>query len=368
MKKTLLITYFFPPQIGGIENYYLNLCQNLPTDKIIVLTQKNNGDLKFDQNQKYKIYRVDFFSGFFPPSWWHLKNKISKIKKEEGIEQIIFGHFHPMALLSNYFLLPYFIFIHGTDIRQVKNSLWQKIALKNIYKSCKKIIANSSYVAKLASDLIGNDNKISIIYPAINFSDFSESSNELNNKRTELGLKDNDLLLLSVGRLIEQKNFQTIIKLLPDLLLDFPNLKYIIVGDGQMKDELATLADNLGVKDKIIFIGSIDNNESKKIYYQLSDLFISVSTTPEGFGITYLEAQASGLPVIASKVGGSAEALIDNKTGILVYPDNLGQIKEAIIELLSNETKRINFGQAGKDLVREKFNWSVQINKIKEIL
>lgn len=369
MKKTLLITYFFPPQIGGIENYYFNLGRSLPADKIVVLTQDNANAPQFDKNQPYKIYRTDFFGGLLPPRWWQLKSKINRIKKEEGIEQIVFGHFHPLNILGNYFGLPYFIFVHGTDIRQVKDSLWQKIIFKKVYKSCQKIIANSNYIAKEAGDITGRGDKISVIHPGINYSVFAESAHNLEDKKKELGLAENDLVMFSLGRLIEQKNFAVIIKLLPDLLVDFPNLKYIIAGDGSEQDKLLKLVDDLGLKKVVKFIGRIDNNnQSKRAYYQLADLFVSVSSIAEGFGISYLEAQASGLPVVASKIGGSFEAVLDHQTGLLVDPNDLGQIKEAIFELLNNKSKRISYGQVGKRRAQEEFDWIKQINKIKEIL
>ena len=369
MKKTLLVTYFFLPEIGGIENYYLNLCGNLADTEIVVLTQNNPAAEKFDKNQKYKIYRTDFFAGQIPPRWWHLKSKIGKIIKEEGIEQVVFGHFHPLAILGNYFALPYFLFVHGTDVRQIKNSIWQKIIFKKVYANCRKIIANSEYLAKEIKGLIGDKNKVAIIYPGINHSIFSEVSDQLENKKKELGLENNALVMLSLGRLAKEKNFSTIIKLMPDLLKNFPDLRYVIAGDGQEKDSLLKLVDDLGLKNNVKFAGRISNDDqSKKVYYQLADLFISVSSTPEGFGISYLEAGASGLPVITSQFGGSAEAIIDKQTGILVDPDNLIQIKEAILELLSNKNERISYGQAGQKRARELFDWKNQVNKIKEIL
>lgn len=369
MKKTLLVTYFFPPEIGGIENYYLNLCLNLPQDKIVVFSQSNAEAESFDKKQKYKIYRADFFGGLWPPRWWPLKRQLKMIIKEEGIGQIIFGHFHPLAILGNCFDLPYFIFVHGTDVRQVKNNFWQKIIFQKVYKTCQKIIANSHYIAKEVKKIIGQGDKISVIYPGINYSVFDKLADDLEDKKKQLGLEKNDLIMLSLGRLAKQKNFATIIKLMPSLLFDFPNLKYIIAGAGPEKDNLAELVDNLNLKNNVKFAGQLANDDYNKIiYYKMADLFVSVSSVPEGFGITYLEAQASGLPVVASKIGGSAEAVLDQQTGILVDPDNLSEIKKALVELLSNKNKRISYSQAGRKRVQEEFDWSKQIKKIKEIL
>ena len=126
---------------------------------------------------------------------------------------------------------------------------------------------------------------------------------------------------------------------------------------------------NLSLKDKVKLVGPVLNNdENKKVYYQLADLFVSVSSLEEGFGLSYLEAQAAGLPVVASKFGGSAEAVLNQKTGILVEPANLTAIRQAISDLLSNESKRQELGRAGQRMVKEKFNWENSITKIKNIL
>ncbi|OGY44586.1 MAG: hypothetical protein A3B89_03990 [Candidatus Buchananbacteria bacterium RIFCSPHIGHO2_02_FULL_40_13] len=369
MKKTLLVTYFFPPAIGGIESYYLNLSANLPAADLVVLTQNNQTAEKFDSNQKYKIYRTDFFGGLMPPRWWPLKRQIGKIIKEEGIKQLVFGHFHPLAVLGNYFGLPYFLFVHGTDVKQIKNNLWQKIIFKKVYKNCQKIIANSKYLAQEINKIVGDKSKVEVVYPGVNYSVLQSQAELLLNKKQELVIKEDDLVMLSLGRLIKQKNFEAIIKSMPDLLKSFPNLKYVIAGDGPELGNLKDLTARLDLKSRVEFVGPVDNiDDNKKVYYQLADLFVSVSNIGEGFGISYLEAQASGLSVIASKFGGSAEAVIDRQTGILVEPDNLKQIKKAISELLNDKQKRKTYGQAGRRLVRDKFNWSNQVDKIKEIL
>lgn len=369
MKKTLLISYFFPPQIGGIENYYVNLCQRLTSHEIVVLTEYSQEADQFDKCQPYKIYRTNFFGGVTSPRWWPLRHEIKKIIKQEGIEQIIFGHFHPFNMLGVYFKLPYFVFVHGTDVKQAKYNLGQRIFFKLVYKYCHQIVANSLYIAQEVKAITKNSSKVTVIYPGINFKIFDQKIDNQLEKRGELNLSDNDLIILSIGRLVKQKNFHTIIKLMPDLLLDFPNLKYIIVGDGPEKNALMKLVYTLGLKNSVKFVGRIDNNDASKLtYYQMADLFVSVSAVAEGFGIAYLEAQASGLPVVASNIGGSCEAVVHNETGLLVDPHDLGQIKEAIVDLLNNKQKRHDFGQRAKKRVADKFNWSNQINKLKEIL
>jgi len=370
MAKKLLITYFFPPRIGGIENYLYNLCSHLDPKEIVVLTRIYYQSEKFDSQQKYKIIRTDFFPGKFSPRWRPLKKTIQEIIINEGIEEIIFGHFHPWCLLGNELKIPYFIFVQGSDITQLKG-WWQMRALKKTYFNdwCVKYIANSQFLAEKLTALTKNNYKTEIINPGINFSSFLEKIADFQSKKELLGLSDKDLILLSVCRLEPEKNIETIIKLMPELLLEVPNLKYLVVGDGSDLERLKDIAVNQGVKYQVIFTGAVDNTNlsAKSFYYQLAHIFIIPSLKPEGFGISYLEAAAAKSVVIASKFGGSAEAVKNGETGILVDPTNKEEIKSAIIKLATNKELWKKMSTAGV-LWAKNFDWSIQLQKIKEII
>ncbi len=369
MAKKLLITYSFPPRIGGIENYYFNFCSCLDPSEIVVLAHIHYKSEEFDSQQKYKIFRTDFFDGKIPPRWRQMKKIIKNIISNEGIEEIIFGHFHPFCLLGAELNLPYFVFIHGTDITQVTN-WWQKYALRKTYYNdwCRKFVASSNFLANQLNNLIGNRSKIEIINPGINFSSLSQEVEDFKARKELLGLSDKDLILTSICRIEPEKNIETIIKLMPELLTQIPNLKYIIVGDGSDLKRLQDLVVNYGLKYQVIFTGEIDTNSlTKSFYYQLGHIFVIPSLKPEGFGISYLEASAAKSAVIASKFGGSAEAVKDGETGILVDPHNPEEIKLAIIKLASDNQLWEKISTAGV-LWSKNFDWSIQIKKIKEII
>lgn len=371
MKKTLLITNFFPPAIGGIENYYDNFCRLSEPGKITVLTAYYPGPSQaFDDSQKYEIIRTNFFDGRVPPRWRTLRKKISKIVKERGIEQIIFGHFHPYCLLGRKFNLPFYVFGHGTDIRQIKKSWWQKRALVKIYKNnnFKKFIANSRFIAGEAEKIVRDKTKMEIVYPGIDYDSLNQPVEDLAGKKKLLGLDDDDIVLLSVGRVEPSKNYETVIKLMPEIIAQIPQLKYVIVGDGSDLNRLKDLAQNYGLRYNVIFTGAIaDNPSAKAFYYQLAHLFVTVSSQPEGFGISYLEAQAAKNPVIASKFGGCQEAVKDGETGILVDPAKPEEIKMAILKLTSDKEVWERMASAGQLWAKE-FDWGKQMGKLNKIL
>jgi phosphatidylinositol alpha-1,6-mannosyltransferase len=370
MKKTLLITKFFPPAIGGIENYFSEVCQRLEPQETVVLTSPQNNAVEFDDNQKYKIYRAEFFSGRVPPRWRHLKRIIQQIIKDEGIEQIIFGHFHPLCLLGKKIGLPYFIFGHGTDVTQIKNSWWQKYALKKSYSNnlCKLVVANSRFIFDQLQAVVGDASKIKIIYPGIDYEGLSRPIGDLPDRKKLLGFDDNDIIMLSVGRLEPEKNYAAIIRLMPELLNQVPQLKYLIIGEGSQLETLKDLTWQLGLKYNVIFLGAIKNETSAKApYFQMSHIYLTASLKSEGFGIAYLEAAATKNAVIASKFGGVKEAVKDGETGILVDPNKPEEIRTAILKLTLDRQLWEKMSSAGQAWAQN-FGWNKQMEKIKEIL
>lgn len=370
MKKTLLITNFFPPAIGGIENYYDNFCRLSDPEKIVVLTAYYHGPSQaFDDSQKYKIIRTNFFDGRVIPRWRPLRKKIKKIIKEQGIEQIIFGHFHPYCLLGRKFNLPFYVFGHGTDVRQIKNSWWQKLALKKVYyhRYFRKFIANSRFIAEEVELAVKDKAKLEVVYPGIDYDALNQPIDDLAGKKKLLGLDDDDIVILSMGRVEPNKNYEAVIKLLPEMISQIPQLKYVIVGDGSDLSRLKDLAQNYGLRFNVIFTGAVANSPSAKaFYYQMAHLFVTVSSRPEGFGISYLEAQATKNPVIASKFGGCREAVKDGETGLLVDPAKPQEIKEAILKLASDQEVWEKMTKAGQAWSQE-FAWDKQMEKLNKI-
>ncbi|MBA3921432.1 MAG: glycosyltransferase family 4 protein [Nostocaceae cyanobacterium] len=142
-------------------------------------------------------------------------------------------------------------------------------------------------------------------------------------------------VLMTLGRLVSReryKGFDEIIELLPTLIQEITHVVYMIVGEGDDRQRLESKAKYLGVEKFVIFTGFVPEAE-KADYYRLADAFV-MPGKGEGFGIVYLEAMACGIPVVASKIDGSREAVRDGLLGILVNPDNPAEIKAGIIEAL----------------------------------
>lgn len=154
------------------------------------------------------------------------------------------------------------------------------------------------------------------------------------------GLKSNQVIL-TVGRTASQeryKGFDEVIELMPRLLKQFPDLKYLIVGEGDDRPRLEAKAASYGVANHVIFTGQIPECE-KVAHYNLADAFVMPSTG-EGFGIVLIEAAACGVPVIGSRADGSREALRDGLLGRLIDPRKPDELIEAVTAVLNHPSPR----------------------------
>jgi glycosyltransferase involved in cell wall biosynthesis len=142
---------------------------------------------------------------------------------------------------------------------------------------------------------------------------------------------------MTMGRLAPEeqyKGFDETLMAMPRLLTRFPNLKYLVVGDGGDRTRLEAKARDFDVYDCVIFTGQIPETE-KVAHYNLADVYVMPSSG-EGFGIVLLEAAACGVPVIASRADGTREALLDGRLGRLVDPQNVDELVDAITKTLES--------------------------------
>src|SRR5262249_51358396 len=147
------------------------------------------------------------------------------------------------------------------------------------------------------------------------------------------------------------KGFDVVIGALPKVLEAVPNLRYVIVGDGDDKENLKRLAVQMGVGDKVDFAGEVSDDELAA-YYRACDVFVLPSRTVqrngywegEGFGRVYVEAALAAKPVVGSRDGGAAEAVLHGTTGLLVDPTSASEVSDALLTFLRNRQLATDMG------------------------
>jgi phosphatidylinositol alpha-1,6-mannosyltransferase len=227
------------------------------------------------------------------------------------------------------------LIIHGIEAWTRRSRLYGPML-----KSVDSFIAVSRYSAERFAAWSKVSKKQFFVLPnCVDFNSFVPQPRDM--KLVErYGVRDNKLIL-TVGRMASQeryKGFDEVIEAMPELRRRFPNLKYMIVGDGDDRSRLEEKVKSLGLSKKVIFTGKIPEQE-KASHYCLADAYVMPSYG-EGFGIVFLEALGCGIPVVGSKVDGSREALLDGQLGRLVDPNVPEELLEAITCVLRDGSSR----------------------------
>lgn len=175
--------------------------------------------------------------------------------------------------------------------------------------------------------------------------------------------------LLTVARLLTSepgKGVDTVIRALPGLLASFPNLYYVVAGDGDARPSLEKLADECGVAQRVIFTGTSARG-SLRGYYEAADVFVMPSRQ-EGFGIVYLEAMAAGKPVVGGACGGVPEVVSDGETGFLVKYGDVRELEMRLASLLADGGLRQRMGEAGRRKAAERHRYEQFRERLMAIL
>ncbi len=182
--------------------------------------------------------------------------------------------------------------------------------------------------------------------------------------KQELFLPDGNMIL-TVSRLDPSENYKNIdlvIESLPEVLQKIPNTYLVIVGDGADLGRLKEIARNMNLINKVIFVGRA-SSESLPSYYKACDVFV-LPSTKEGFGIVFLEAMYFSKPCIGARAGAIPEVVEDCKTGLLINPDNKAELSKAIISLLDDKSLSKTMGNAGKEVLENKFSFGIFKQKL----
>ncbi len=281
------------------------------------------------------------------------KKKIDLIHAHWSLPQGLLG------IMAKYALkVPCVTTLHGSDIFGLRHPIFRSLNKLAIAHS-DVCTANSRATAAMARKISGRENP-RLIPMGVNPIQFQKTT-EIVDLRKKLQL--NGEVILSVGRLIDWKGTDYLIKAFAGVLLEFPRAKAIIIGSGPRKNHLLNLTRDLQLSDNIVFMDEVPHAELVK-YYSLADVFVLPSITSktgetEGFGVVLLEAMACGLAVIGSNVGGIPDIIKDGETGLLARPTDPQDLGNQITRLLSDANLRGKVVLKAQRLINAKFSWEV---------
>jgi len=212
---------------------------------------------------------------------------------------------------------------------------------------------------------VASREKFSTIYSGIELEWYSNKDISVEKTGKELSLSPEAPIVGNISRLFELKGHNYFLEAACQVLEVFPETKFVLVGDGVLKEKLTHQAEDLGIRDSVIFTGLVERREVPKL---ISVMNVVVHTSlREGLPRVLPEAMAMGKPVIAFEVDGVAEIVKDGKNGYLIPPGDSGELARSIIHLLKDKEKATRMGEAGREMVDPHFRAEVMVDRISEI-
>jgi phosphatidylinositol alpha-1,6-mannosyltransferase len=263
-----------------------------------------------------------------------------------------------------------FQWYHGNELfdRHLKTAKWHS-KLQHLMAGSTLNIAVSDYTSGLMTRYHPNCPRVKTVHLGVD-STYFHPPESTEKAKAALGLSGKKVIL-TIARLVQRKGHEQVIRSIAQLKDDL-DIIYIIGGKGAFSEELMAIAQRLGTEHCVQFVGFIPEQE-KVNYYQACDIYVMPSSSDEqmgdveGFGLTYLEANACGKPVVGSRQGGCPEAVADGISGLLVDPDKQDELTNTLRRLLQDEALYRRMASAGLKRARQDFSWESSCRKLERL-
>ena len=372
MRRTLLVTNDFPPRAGGIQSYIQSLAERLPPDALVVYAPSWDGAAEFDAAQPFPIYRHP--SQLMLPGS-AVRCRAAELVRDHRIGAVWYGAAAPLSLLTPS-LRPHGVTrtvacTHGHEVG------WSMVpgarrALRRIGRTNDVITFVSHFARRRISAALGPQAALEYLPPGVRADTFRPDPVARQAVRAQYGLGDAPLLL-SVSRLVTRKGQDSLIRAMPSILSRVPRARLLIVGEGPDGRRLRALVRAYAVGSQVSFAGSVPWADLPA-HYAAGDVFAMPCRTRgsgldvEGLGLVFLEASASGLPVIAGRSGGAPETVRPGLTGTVVDGRNVAEVAQAAVDLLTDRDRAATWGANGRAWVSQSWNWDSSADRLMRLL
>lgn len=372
-KHFAILTENFPPcKGGGIAEWALGVATNigLVGNQVTVYSKwKQKPDLSQHDSLPFSIVEMaahDWKTWRSLYSFWYTF-KILRKNPKTVIVATTWELASPINLLKKFFPKAEWITIaHGLEVTKLKSAREIK-KFQSVIELSTVVIAVSQFTRDSIIEKMKNrrHDHIYFVPNGVDLNRFKPSETALEFKR-KLGISDSAKIILTLSRVIERKGHDTVIEALPKILAEFPETVYVIGGPWRedFYQKLQNQITKFQLERKVIFTGFI-NDEDLNDYYTMADVYIMVSrilksnNDSEGFGITFLEANACLAPVIGSYSGGIPDAIEDGVSGYLVQPDDPDAVAERILKIFRDPDLKKSLGENGRKRIEKGFTWKI---------
>lgn len=378
----LVLTDAFLPHMGGSRVYYYmlysELVQKYP-DRVTILTKKVPGWEEFDSRHSSSALRIVRHFHPIPGLYYHqwlkfipdLANAWLFARKKQA-DIIHSGDLFPQGpisvMLKRALRIPFIAYCHGEEVTQSDYRQFQPKMRDLVYKSADAVIAANGFARANLIRIGVPEGRIFTIRPGVDTSVFAPGAADPG-LVSKFGLWGK-AVLLSVSRLDERKGHSHVLKALGAVRDIVPEFHYLIVGDGPERKRIESVIAELGLEQHVSMVGKVAAAELAD-FYNVCDVFVlanrDIEGDVEGFGMVFLEANACGKAVLGGRTGGTSEAVIENRTGLLVDPEDIGAIAVALKALLSQPELRRRLGAHGLRRARADFSWTERAEQLRAV-
>lgn len=378
MSRVLLVTNDYPPRPGGIQAYLEALVTHLVDSgehTLTVYAPKWKGAADYDAAATAAGYRVVRHPTTLMLPELTVGLRMRRLIQDHGIDTVWFGAAAPLALLSPV--------ARAAGARRVIASThghevgWSMLpvarnALRRIGNDTDVITYISAYTRRRFASAFGPRAALEHVPPGVDANRFApdEVARARLRARYRLGQRP---VVVCVSRLVPRKGQDMLIRAFPAIRQRVPDAALVIVGGGPHRMSLRRLADTFSVAEHVIFTDGVPADELPA-HHAMADVFAMPCRTRgggldvEGLGIVYLEASATGVPVVAGRSGGAPETVIDGETGTVVDGWDVGAIAAAVSDLLADPRRAAAMGAAGRQWVLDNWQWHRQAQRLARLL
>ncbi|EWC64064.1 Poly(glycerol-phosphate) alpha-glucosyltransferase [Actinokineospora spheciospongiae] len=372
MRRTLLVTNDFPPRPGGIQTYLHSFASRLPGRELVVYAPAWRGHEEFDAAQPFTVVRHP--GGLVLPTP-AVARRARQVLRAEGCDTVWFGAAAPLALLAPA--------LRAAGARRVVASThghevgWSMLpaarqALRRIGSTTDVVTYVSRYTRDRFAAAFGRAAALELLPSGVDTDLYRPDPAARAEIRARHGLGDRPTVVC-VSRLMPRKGQDSLIRALPAIRRRVPDAVLLLVGGGPYRARLAALAEQVGVSGHVVFTGSVSWAELPA-HYTAGDVFAMPCRTHgrgldvEALGIVFLEAAATGLPVVAGDSGGAPEAVLEGETGHVVDGRAVERLADRVAALLADPDRAAAMGAAGRAWMEKEWSWDTRTRRLTRLL
>ncbi|MDT5189417.1 MAG: phosphatidyl-myo-inositol dimannoside synthase [Mycobacterium sp.] len=378
MARILLVTNDFPPRPGGIQSYLENLVGELVktgTHTLTVYAPKWKGCQAFDVEAAQSSYDVVRHPTTLMVPEPSVAVRMRRLIADRDVDTVWFGAAAPLALLAplarHAGASRVIASTHGHEVGWSMLPL-ARTALRRIGNDTDVVTFVSHYTRDRFASAFGPRAALEHLAPGVDTDRFEPNSVARAELRARYRVGERPVILC-LSRLVPRKGQDMLIRALPAIRQRIDGAALVIVGGGPYRTTLHRLAHEFGVAEHVVFTDGVPGEELPA-HHAMADVFAMPCRTRgagldvEGLGIVYLEASASGVPVVAGRSGGAPESVIDGETGLVVDGWDVGAIAAAVGDLLADPDRAAHIGAAGRRWVVDNWQWRTKAQRLGELL